>query len=562
LVLLTALAWLAVTALLLRSQVAALKRELPQLRQQIAAGQLDEAKATAAQLAGHARRAHGLTTGPAWWTASEIPWLGNSVSSVRVITAQSDLLGRDVLPGVLQLGTRLTSSSLRKGDTIDLTPLVAAAPVLHTAYTAASRATARVDALPRHTALSSVDSARSTFALDLSQISDQLLAADRAAQILPPMLGQAGVKRYFIAFLNNAESRPVGGIPGAFGIMTADHGTLSFTHFESDTALDHVTAKVDLGPDYDALYGQADPTGVYVNADVSPNFPDAARIWASMWQQASGEPVDGAIALDPEALSYLLAVTGNATTPAGQVVSAGNVVALTEQLAYSRYPDTNARKEFLLSVAKSASDKLLAGGDTTALARAGGRAAQQRRLLIWSSDPAVESVLDQAGYAGTVKDTGAPFTGFTTTNAAGGKLDYYLDRRMSYVRTGCGSTSTAVATFTLTNAAPTSGLPAYVTIRADDPPAGYRPGDNRLLVSYFASAGATIESVTLDGTSVPFTSGKENGLTVAVVDVELPVTSSRTLVVTLREPASTKPVYVLRQPLARPLTVQVSEPSC
>ena len=55
-----------------------------------------------------------------------------------------------------------------------------------------------------------------------------------------------------------------------------------------------------------------DPTGTYSNSDVSPNFPDAAAIWAAMWQKKSGEKITAAIALDPTALSYLLAVTGPA----------------------------------------------------------------------------------------------------------------------------------------------------------------------------------------------------------------------------------------------------------
>ncbi len=119
------------------------------------------------------------------------------------------------------------------------------------------------------------------------------------------MLGESGVKRYFVGFLNDAEARGIGGLPGAFAILTVDHGKLAFTHFESDSALDGISAKVDLGSDYAAAYGRDDPTDLYINSDVSPDFTDAAQIWASMWEQQSGEKVDGAIALDPTALSYL-----------------------------------------------------------------------------------------------------------------------------------------------------------------------------------------------------------------------------------------------------------------
>ncbi len=300
------------------------------------------------------------------------------------------MLGHDVLPGVLELATNLTSGNLRNGNQVDLSQLTAAAPVLAHAETAATHATDVVSKLPHHTIIGSVDSARATVATQLGEIGNELQAASRAAQILPPMLGADGPKRYFVGFINEGEMRGVGGLPGAFGILLADHGKLSFESFQNDTSLDGFTASVDLGADYKAAYGRDDPTLLYINSDVSPDFTSAAQIWASMWQKKSGEKIDGAIALDPTALSYLLGATGPATTDDGVVVSADNVVSLTQQQLYSQFTDTTARKAYLLTVAEAISHKLLSGGDVKDLARAGAKAAQQRRLLIWSSDSSVE----------------------------------------------------------------------------------------------------------------------------------------------------------------------------
>ncbi len=359
--LLGGVAWIVITALLVRKEVTALKAELPQLRSEVSDGQLDQAEATSKLVAQHAHRAHTLTSGPAWWVAQELPWVGQPVGSVRTIAAQSDLLGRDVLPGVLQVATNLTSGNLRDGNQIDLKQLVDAAPVLQRAASAADVATRKVSNLPQHTIVGSVDSARMTVETDLLQIRDQLDAASRASRILPPMLGDSGPKRYFVGFLNEAESRGIGGLPGAFGILTADKGKLTFTQFQSDSALDGASADIDLGAGYNAIYGRDDPTGLYINSDVSPNFADAAKIWASMWQQKSGEHIDGAIALDPTALGYLLAVTGPATTSSGLQVDSDNVVSLTEQQLYAQFSDTTARRQFLLSIASAVSDQLLGG---------------------------------------------------------------------------------------------------------------------------------------------------------------------------------------------------------
>jgi hypothetical protein len=238
------------------------------------------------------------------------------------------------------------------------------------------------------------------------------------------------------------------------------------------------------------------------------------------------------------------------------------VVTLTEQQVYTLYPDPALRKTYLVGVAHALADKLLAGGDTHRLIKALSRSAIERRLVIWTADAPTERFLDSVGYSGTVGTKSGPYTGFVVTNAAGTKLDYYLQRKMSYVRSGCGSTSTATATFTLHNGAPASGLPAYVVARSDSNAVRSAPGDNRLLVSYLATAGAKIDSVTLDGRPVQVFLGSENGLTLMIMDVELPVASTRTIVVNVSEPAAFQGPEVLRQPLATAMPVSVQGTAC
>ena len=65
-------------------------------------------------------------------------------------------------------------------------------------------------------------------------------------------------------------------------------------------------------------------------------------------------------AVDPTALSYLLAVTGPAYLPKGTVISAKNVVRLTQSTAYLTFGKRQAaRKQFLLNVAKAAERRIL-----------------------------------------------------------------------------------------------------------------------------------------------------------------------------------------------------------
>ncbi len=276
-----------------------------------------------------------------------------------------------------------------------------------------SSATRSIAGLPAHTWLGPVDRARTELLDPLRGLAGQVRSVDLAAHIAPPLLGATGTKRYFVGFQNEAEARGTGGLPGAFGILEISHGKPRFTRFENDSRLGHVATGLDFGPDYSELYQGDETTSLYVNSNVSPNFPYVGKIWTTMWQRASGQRLDGAIAVDPTALSYLLAVTGPAKLPNGSPVDAGNVVALTQSTVYSQFATNVAgRKAYLLAVAKAASTKIVdSEGSNSELVKAAGHALGERRLLIWSADPSVQADLDQTSAGGLVPDTSAPVRG-------------------------------------------------------------------------------------------------------------------------------------------------------
>jgi hypothetical protein len=556
--------WIAITGLLARSQLAKVRADLPKLRQAVVDGRTADARRLADRIRDESTRAHALTTGPAWWVAANLPVVGTPLQTTRTITATAGRIGTEVVPAVVALAEKVSHTRLTN-STVDLEPLRRLAPALHRAAATITRLTADLRSSDGSW-LGPVRAARTSMLRQLVRVDGELTGADRAVRLAVPLLGGDRPQRYFIAFLNEAEARGVGGIPGAFAIATMDHGRLTFDHFGSDLEFRHVRAKVDLGAEYNAIYGQDDPTGTYPNSDLSPDFRNAARIWAGLWQARSGQPVDAAIALDPTALGYLLAVTGPAHTPAGEVISSDNVVALTQRDLYRRFgngtrADDAARKAYVVGLARAISRRLAAGGNPQRLVRAVSRAATEHRFLAWSADPAIEREIAAATWAGALPDASTPASGFVVNNAAGSKLDYYLDRSFSYARSSCSAGAVATATLRLTNGAP-SGLPTYVTVRADTAGAASRPGDNRLLVTYYASVGAKIRSISLDGRALRFATAPENGLTTVTLDVELPRTATRTLRVVVEEPAASAPVQVIRQPLARALDVAVRQPHC
>jgi Protein of unknown function (DUF4012) len=557
--------WLVVTGLMARGQLDRARADVYRLRAQLSVGELAGARTTADALAAHSRRAHELTTGPLWAFAATVPAGGEPVRTIRGITASIDDVGRKALPDLVSASETLDPTKLRgPAGEVDLARVDAAAPRLDGASKTVSRAITTVVTLPAHTWLSTIDTARADLLTQLTSLGATIQAADRAAHVAPVLLGQDGRKTYLVSFETEAELRGTGGLPGAFAIVQADHGKVSFSRFESDVALTGVPSGLNFGADYDQLYAGANATAEYSDSNVSPHFPYAAQIWVAMWQKESGQHLDGAMAVDPTALSYLLEVAGPATMPDGTQISADNVVDLTARTLYAKfaYGDQAGRKSYQLQMARAIGEQLLDGRVSTAsLVRAAGRAVGERRLLLWSADPPVEAQLSQTALGGTVLETAAPYVGLSINNAAANKLDYYLTASLGWERHGCGTTGPVTVTITIKNGAP-ADLPKYVL--GDTGRRGFpqRPGDNRLLVGYFATQGAQLTSISLNGKPSAAQVGSERRHPVYTVELGLPRGETQTIVLHLREPRGAGSPIVLRQPMVTPLTLSVDAMPC
>ena len=559
---LAGLLWLAVTAAMARQHAQTGEQAAGRLRAAVSEADLPAARNAAAEMGAHARAAHRLTTGPAWWAGAQLPWVGRPARSIRGCAAEFDALTATVISPLVDLADTLPPGGLVDRGTIRLQPLVDAAPALRQSELRLRASSYQVDRLPGRTWLAPADRSRARLRASLTTLEAQVRPVAELVGVLPDLLGRYGTKRYFVGLENEAESRGVGGIPGAFAIVTAADGKLHFDRFESDTTLSKVRTDLDLGAEYTRRYRAADPANTYANSTIGPDFSDAARIWAAMWHKHSGQPIDGALAIDPTAISYLLRVTGPATLTDGSAVTGAEVVSLTQQEIYRTHPDKAARKAYLLDIARAISDRLLSVRGSTELVRAAARAAAERRIVVWSADPAVQRRLADAEVAGTLDAGTGYLAGFSTVNATGGKLDYYLTRSMSYTRQGCGAGSTSTSTFILANEVPDGPLPAYVTLRLDAPRHPTRPGDNKVLLSYYGTPGSRIESVTVDGRAVMVVPSSEHGLTVLTLPLELERGSRHAVTVTATEPARSNQTRILRQPAVNPVSVTTRLPAC
>src|SRR4051812_36451876 len=546
--------YLAITALLARRELTSAKSALSVVKSRLLAG--DEAGARAQLVTpGHEADAAARHTGGVLWRAAAgIPWVGAPLDTERGIASTAHDLTSTTLPQVVGVATSLSPDRLRvAADQVDVRRLRSAGPTLADVERQTAAAVKRADGLPHVTWLPPADDARQQFADLIGGLHSTIARASQAAKLLPSMLGADGTRRYPLVIQTNAESRGLGGLPGVFAVVRAKNGKIGFEKFGNDTDITGA-AHVDLGRDFRQWYSPFEVESSFVNSTASPDMPSDARIWMSMWHDQTGERLDGAIATDPVALSYLLKVTGPLKLSDGTVVSSANLVQIAESRAYARFRDTPARKRFFVQLGRETAHHVLhgAGGHGTALLKALDRSAGERRLLVWSAHPAEEAQLAPTTLGGLLPRGPAPYSALVVNNGAGSKLDYYLDRSVIYQPGDCsGGRRSTTVTVTLHNQAPTRGLPPYVVVRSDHPIWPPPPGTNRELATVYATDGSRLVHATLDGQDVTdqVLTAREQGHPMFSVDAEIPPQKSITWVLSLSEPQSAGRVRTFAQPL-------------
>lgn len=529
------------------------------------AGNSDQATLAASDAARYAERAQSSTDSLSWRAAAAVPWLGSPLETTRQITGVVRGLTDDVLTPAVQAGSVLSPDRLiSEGARIDLGPLREAAPALADSAAAAAELAAKADAVDS-TFLGAVDSARIQLQEQTADLSQLLGNVSTAAEIVPSMMGADGPRTYFIGFQTNAEARGTGGLLGGFGELRAVDGAVRVEDLGSNKELSTDSKQpLDLGPDFEKQYGISRPTTDFRNSNVSSHFPYAAQIWRSLWAQESGEQVDGVIATDPVALSYILDVVGPVTMPDGEKVTADNVVELTESTAYSRFANNNnARKAYLQTIAGKVVERMTGRiSNPQALLEALGRGASERRIAVWSANPTEQQVLEGTVLGHTVPDDPAPYAGVVVNNLGGNKLDYYLEREIDYTAESCvGDTRKSTVTVRLTNTLPPGDYTKYVAGMFDNP-AGAPVGTNLTNLSLVATQGAKLNKVTVDGKPAFAFTGAERGH--PVFDIQTQVRQGQTVEVKyeLTEPAAVGEARVPVQALIDPVKTDVDVPMC
>lgn len=561
--------WLGFSAQAAKTNLEQARTSAQQTKDALLQGNTGDATRLAGDAQSHAQAARDAAHSLPWNIVSVVPWLGSPFKTGQQISDVVLGLTAEVLKPAAEAGATVAPSQMLADGRLDVQALRREEPALSKIAAAAARLDADADAISNPRYLSVIGEARSKLQAQTSDIAHLLGGTAIAARLAPSMMGADGPRSYFMGFQTNAEARGTGGLLGGFGILRFDNGKPSVDALGTNTELDKPFAPISLGPDFDQQYGFTKPTTDYRNSNQSSHFPYAAQIWTSMWAQQTGMNVDGAIAIDPVALSYILGATGPVVMPDGETVTEGNVVELTESTVYTRFPtDQSARKQYLQDVASEVVKKISGPAKSPRkLFDALGRAVSERRIAVWSSSPADQKLVEETPLAHEVPDDPAPYAGVVVNNLGGNKMDYYLERKIEYVADGCdGDTRLSTVTVRLTNTlADATPLPDYVAGRlgfftglADNVPKGAMLTSVRLV----ATRGAQLIGVLANDTRIRVFGATERGHPSFEAQVAIPPGKTAVLTFRLSEPTAPGEARVPVQPLIDNVTPTVLVPTC
>jgi hypothetical protein len=473
----------------------------------------------------------------AWWTwpARQVPVLAPQVRTIDQVVA----IGAHTLP-LAEAGVQdVDPNRLRlHNGRVDLTALQTYLPVFQRLATGTARASTELSRVRSTWLVSPLADAVARLTRTVSKADDSAQTAREAVALAPQILGGHGTRRYLVLFVTPAELRGSGGLIANYGVLVARDGALHLETLGRGPQLDDAGSPnkhLDGPAEYLARYGRFDPASTWENITMSPDFPTVGQVAAELFPQSGGTRVDGVISLDPVALSDLLALTGPVVIPGlPHRLDAGNVVQFLYHDEYALNISHDERVNLLGLLARATFDRLTQGtsASPSQFANEMSPALGDKDLTMWFATPAEQHFAVRIGGDGSVPAAGGDTFGLIAQNAGGNKLDAYLHRQIAYSATvhADSGRESAVATITLRNDAPSSGLPIDIIGNQ----VGLPTGTTRLIIAAYSRL--ALESATLDGHPLRLVAEREFGRNVYWAYVDVPPGGSRHLVLHLEGP--------------------------
>lgn len=278
----------------------------------------------------------------------------------------------------------------------------------------------------------------------LPEAREILLKGEKLITIFPQLLGVGDKRTYLVLFQNNMEIRPTGGFIGSYGLVRLENGKLIgfevYDVYQADGQLKgHVEPPVKLKE----YMGEA--TWYLRDSNWDPDFPTSARRTQWFLDKETQVSVDGTIAINLEVAKKILAAIGEVElTDYHEKINQGNLFQKAEYYSeLGTFPGSTQKKDFLGSLAKAILERIKQAkpGELSGVAGALFSSLEEKEMLLYSNDLAVESVLAGLNWDGSIRSylpksgSDSVFADYFYLNEANigvNKANYFVQRKIDH----------------------------------------------------------------------------------------------------------------------------------
>jgi uncharacterized protein DUF4012 len=345
-----------------------------------------------------------------------------------------DLLGEKVLTG--NKGDR--GASVFQNGVVDVALLQSLTPKLQQVIQHLTAADQAIRAIPKIPFVKSVERLRGKAVEDSAQVRTLATRTLSTVKLVPSFLAAGGQRSYYLAFQQNAALRGTGGSVLAFGILDVNNGKLSLSRFGGILGLDNPLhgIRVKLPPEVQWYVTNAKVNPRIANgSNYSPNFPVVAQAWQSQAAAATGQKIDGVIAMDPYAVQAVMRLTGPIKVDAyATPITAKNVVQVVEhdQFLLNAIQQVQLPGQLIHQMFTRLTTQPL---NMLGMLRLMGESFAQKRLQIWTDRPDEQALMANLGWDGHLRTGSGDYLDLAQNNRIGNKLDYYLAQSINYTVT-------------------------------------------------------------------------------------------------------------------------------
>ena len=321
-----------------------------------------------------------------WDLGRHIPYVGRNIGAVQTVSRVLDTATRVNAPIALELGRAVDEGRFRPvNGRIDLAEVERLTPAVRRAATSIDRAARDLAATRPDDLLFPFNDLVGTLQDQVDRARAAAVASANAFELLPGMLGKDGPRTYLLMIQNPAELRSTGGFPGSLALLHVNHGKVTMGWQGSPADIVGGIAPVKLRRDTQQQYGPTVGRDLR-DSNLTPDFPEAARIARTMTEEARHVRLDGVVSVDPIALSEMMRGTGPVSVAGGVVLNADNVVQVLLNQTYQVLDTQEQQNNFFAAAARKVFDSVMSGrGNQQQAIRGLATAGSQHRVLVWSA---------------------------------------------------------------------------------------------------------------------------------------------------------------------------------